>query len=100
MVVESTLIKWLKDQTGIEAAHSRPDKDAPAYLFTVQRTGGQRESIATEAPELAIQCWAPTMAEAAKLAEQLDKLMPRFAYEPDIHRVEHLSTYEWEGENR
>ena len=100
MLVEAALIKWLSEHTPYKAFHSRPDCHAPPQLFTVQRTGGPRESVATEAPEIAIQCWAQTTLKAAQMAEELDRVMPQFAFEPDVHKVTHISTYEFPGENR
>lgn len=100
MPVEAALIKWLSERTQYQAFHSRPAQNAPPKLFTLQRTGGLRESVATEAPEIAIQCWAPTTLESAQMAEELDRLMPQFAFEPDIHKVDHIGTYEFPGENR
>lgn len=99
MSVEATLIQWLNSQ-GFEAAHSRPDTDAPSELLTIQRVGGSRQSVATISPTIVIQCWSTSMAKAADLAERVDKIMPRFAFEPDIHRVDPGSIYEFPGANR
>lgn len=100
MTTEATLIRWLPEAIGFPAYHSRPDANPPPKLCTLQRTGGHRESVATETVQIAIQCWAPTLAEAAEMAELLDRIMPLFAYEPEIHKVEHQSTYEFSGVNK
>ena len=90
--VEAALIAFLKAQTGVEAYADVPNP-RPTEFITVERTGGSRTDVVVDNPTLAVQCWSSSRAAASELALAVDEALPRFAYEPHVHKVERLSLY-------
>lgn len=90
--VEGALIAYLKRETGVETYAEVPNP-RPDEFVTVERTGGPRTDVVVDNPMLAIQCWSTSRLAASKLALSVDEVLPAFAYEPNIHKVERLSLY-------
>lgn len=95
--VELAFIEFVKARIGIEAYADVPNP-RPSEFVTVERTGGARDSVVIDNPVLAIQCWAKTRYEASALAREVDGVLPDFAYEPGICKVDRASLYNFPDE--
>lgn len=90
--IEEHLASWLDARMGVPVLWEVPNP-RPSSFVTVERTGGQRDSVVVDRPVLAIQCWAASRAEASRLAYEVDALLPGFACEPGITKASRNSLY-------
>ncbi|MDR1954286.1 MAG: hypothetical protein LBQ21_07460 [Clostridiales Family XIII bacterium] len=102
MSIETKLIEWLSSRLAVPVSADVPEVRPPSFV-TVERTGGDTVrayggALVQDNPEMAIQCWAHTRAEAESLACAVDDLLPTFAYEPHIGRVARNSLYNFPDE--
>lgn len=75
MDIESVLIKHLTEAfPEIDVCGDVPIP-RPETLITVERVGGRADNIVLDYPRVAVQCWAPTRADAAELAYQVDSAL-------------------------
>lgn len=93
MIPEIRLIGWLGERVDAPVKSEVPNP-RPNRLVTVDRTGGPRRSIIIDQAQIDVFCWAESRAEALKLADSIDKLMPEFAWENDVFKVER-QTFSW-----
>lgn len=82
---ECELVQWLNDQPELGCpCYTLAPADRPKRFVTVERTGGACGAI-IDRPSLAIQCWAPTPVEAARLADTLSCVVLPSVYDlPDV----------------
>lgn len=82
---ECELVQWLNEQGGLGCpCYTLVPADRPKRFITVERTGGSCGAI-IDRPSLAIQCWAPTPVEAARLADTLTCVVLPSIYDlPDV----------------
>lgn len=82
---ECELVQWLNEQPDIGCpAYTLTPADRPARFVTVERTGGSCGAV-LDRPTLAIQCWAETPVDAARLADTLSTvILPRVYDLPDV----------------
>lgn len=73
MLVEAEIMRYLADY-GFSAYVEVPPERPPEFV-TVQRVGGGVAEYPLEAPIVAVQCWAPSLARAAEMADELVVLM-------------------------
>lgn len=71
--VLATLIPYLKAKCGVPVSALVPEKRPPEFI-TVERTGGNF-SLGKDEPNLAIQCWAQSEANAYTLALMVREVM-------------------------
>lgn len=90
--VEARLKTWLAEKTS-EITCTEVPYNRPARFISIERTGGGQENILADKASIAIQCWAASRADAAALAVSVCEVLPSFAYEPNIHKVEIQSCY-------
>lgn len=83
--IEAAMVAWLNANFGCEAATEVPNP-RPKRFVSVERTGGPSDRF-TDSPTVALQCWAPTRAEAADMACRLRDMLPSFVYEANIREV-------------
>ena len=72
-MIEPTVIEYLLDELGVPVSGAVP-ADPPGTFVTVEKTGGRRLNRISSAT-LAIQSWAPSVAEAAALNERVKAAM-------------------------
>ena len=72
-MIEPTVIEYLFDALGVPVSGGVP-ADPPATFVTVEKTGGRRVNRIS-ASTLAIQSWAPSIAEAAALNDRVKAAM-------------------------
>lgn len=87
MDIEAALVAWLAANTGHHVSTDVPNP-RPETLVSVERTGGGVTDLVMDNPTVAIQCWAPTRAQAAEMACGIRDMLPSFRYEAGIRRVE------------
>ena len=82
---ECELVQWLNEQGELGCpCYTLVPADRPVRFITVERTGGSCGAI-IDRPSLAIQCWAPTPVEAARLADTLTCAVLPSVYDlPDV----------------
>ena len=82
---ECELVQWLNEQTALGCpCYTLVPADRPDRFVTVERTGGSCGAV-LDRPSLAIQCWAPTAVDAARLADTLSTVVLPSVYElPDV----------------
>ena len=93
--VVAALVFWIAGKSGVPAYAEVP-KTRPSSFVTVERTGGGSE-LGIDRPNLAIQAWAPTNAEAASLALKVrDALIKECAFEiPKVCRCSVQGLYSY-----
>lgn len=64
--IEQALIEWLPGKVGVPCLAEVP-AERPREFVTVERTSGEA-SLGVDRPNLAVQAWAMTAAEASELA--------------------------------
>ena len=88
--VESALVQYLREQ-GFEAYGDVPDdttQPAPSSFLTVERTGGRvTEDMTIDQAAIVVQAWAPSRADALRLAIEADSVMLGFEAVPEVMRV-------------
>lgn len=72
-MIEPTVIEYLIDELGVPVSGGVP-ADPPDTFVTVEKTGGRRVNRIS-ASTLAIQSWAPSIAEAAALNDRVKAAM-------------------------
>lgn len=65
--VEALLIPWLRDQLNVPTFNKIPHP-RPGTFVTVQRHGGVRGSLVTDAPQVGVEVWGRDDAEAMDVA--------------------------------
>ena len=91
---EADLIAWLNADadTSVSAFGNIPE-DRPSSFITVERTGGQQMGI-VDYPALAVQCWAPSRADAMALADLVaDRLRDGWRLAPNVAACDINSIY-------
>lgn len=88
--VESALVQYLREQ-GFEAYGDVPDdttQPVPSSFLTVERTGGRvTEDMTIDQAAIVVQAWAPSRADALRLAIEADGVMLGFEDVPEVMRV-------------
>lgn len=64
----------------------------PSEFITVERVGGRRERV-QQSLLLAVQCWAPTRAKAAKLADKVEAFIDELRLSSEVALAEVESVY-------
>lgn len=95
--IEGRLIQWIEQTTGV-ATYAEVPNPRPDEFVTVERTGGARTDVVVDNPMLAIQCWSTSREAASRLARSIDSVLPSFAYEPRIYKVNRNSLYNFPDE--
>ena len=95
--IEGRLIEWIGSRVCAQVS-ARVPKPRPESFVTIERTGGLRAGI-VDNPMVAIQCWGRTREDAAKLAYEVDGILPDFVYELGINKVERTSLYNFPDES-
>lgn len=70
--IEAYLISKINEDTEYTAYDDVPE-NRPDVFVTIERTGGARESVATEEPMVAIQSWNTSRFNASEMAYKIDK---------------------------
>ena len=94
MTAEAALIVWLNADadTSVSAFGNIPE-DRPSSFITVERTGGQQMGI-VDYPAVAVQCWAPSRADAMALADLVaDRLRDGWRLAPTVAACDINSIY-------
>lgn len=79
--------------------HGDVPAERPASFVTVERTGGGRtEHGIIDRPQLAVQSWAPTRAEALALSEDVDAAMHELCGSGPVRLVLTNSIYNFPAE--
>lgn len=94
MNIEKYIIGYLNEHlpeihVGADVPNPRPDE-----CITVERTGGSADRIVLDHPQITLQCWAKSRAEAADLADKADHLMLDMDG-PSVPVVERNSLYNY-----
>lgn len=84
--IEASIVAWIAANTGWDAATEVPNP-RPERFVSIERTGGGVTGIVLDNPTVAIQCWAPTRAEAAEMAYSIRDMLPSFKYEANVRAV-------------
>lgn len=66
--IEALLAGWLRDRLTVPVGNKVPNP-RPDSFVTVQRHGGIRATVVTDAPQVGVECWAVTDAQAHDLAQ-------------------------------
>lgn len=92
--VQADLRARLEAALGVEVMTHVP-APRPATLVVVRREGGARRNRLIDAPGVGIDCWAPTEAEAASLADRASDVMAslEFADGYDVVREETVRSH-------
>ena len=93
MTVEADVIQFLKARLAVPVSANVP-KDRPARFVTIERVGGILDTF-RDLPQLAIQSWGESTADAASLADEVRTLLPRLVSLPNVARVTVGSTYNY-----
>lgn len=64
-MIETTVVKWLADELGVPVYAEMPEKPPPEFII-VEKTGSAGDRYVPQAVA-AVQSYAPSLAEAAKL---------------------------------
>lgn len=96
MDIEATVIRYLSTKVGYLVASDVPNP-RPDYMVTVERTGGPCE-YGIDRPTMAIQCWAPTRAEAASLVYEVSDALEGITEIEEVVQLSINSTYNWPTE--
>ena len=72
--IEALLVVWLRDQMTVPVSNKVPNP-RPVAFGRVARHGGVRSTVVTDAPQVGLEWWAATDAEAHDLAQQARSLM-------------------------
>ena len=97
MPFEYELVQWLSRQPELKniPVSSQPPAERPNRFITVERTGGSQDTL-TDAPSLAIQCWARSEVEAAWVSELVMTIVfPRVYELPDVAKFTVGSVYSY-----
>lgn len=70
--IEKYLIEKISQDTEYTAYAEVPE-NRPSSFVTVERTGGNRGSVATDSPMVAIQSWSTSRISASEMAYEIDK---------------------------
>lgn len=95
--IEAALVGWLRDILDLpHSVHGRVPNPRPERFITVQRTGGPRLNLVTDAPLVTFETWDVDTDDAAAAAAvvRAHVLAARNVRTPNgtlIHRVEELS---------
>jgi hypothetical protein len=88
--VESALVQYLRER-GFDAYGDVPDdttQPVPSSFLTVERTGGRvTEDMTIDQAAIVVQAWAPSRADALRLAIEADGVMLGFEAVPEVMRV-------------
>lgn len=96
MDIEAVVIKHLSGKLPYLVASDVPNP-RPDYLVTVERTGGAVKP-GIEYPTMAVQCWAPTRAEASTLSQTVESALETLDETNEISQVSINSVYNWPTE--
>ena len=97
-MIEPTIIEYLIDELGVPVSGAVP-VDPPGTFVTVEKTGGRcvnRISAST----LAIQSWAPSIAEAAALNDRVKTAMEAVVRLTNISSCELNTDYNYTDTTR
>ena len=100
---DQELVQWLTGRPELEGipASTLTPADRPDRFITVERTGVEYATDGIDRPSLAIQFWAPTMTEAAQLAQLLSlRVLPAVYDLPDVGRFSVDSVYDYPLDER
>ena len=85
MDVEALLIAWLNAHASVPVFGDVPaQEDKPESFLTVERTGGPPGKDGIDRAMVAVQCWAPSNASAARLACEVAALAESLEDEPGV----------------
>lgn len=90
-MIEADVIAFLKSELDVPVSASVP-KDRPERFVTVERTGGALDTF-RDLPQFAIQVWGKSTADAAALADEVRKTLPRLTELTHVARVNVGGTY-------
>lgn len=97
MKVETRLIAYLKGRIDCQVCADVPNP-RPDQLVTIERTGGSSDSIVIDRPNVAIQCWAGTRAEALNLTSAVEIAMEGISSCDWCYNASKNSDYYYPGE--
>lgn len=93
MTIEAFVVQALAAALAVPAYAEVPS-DRPTAFVTVERLGGPRTEYGLiDHPRLAVQSWAATTAEAARLADEVDRAMHDAVLSGPVRRVDTDSIY-------
>src|SRR5690606_13937018 len=73
--IEALLCAWLRTELGDTPVGNKVPNPGPATFVLVQRDGGTRNSVVTDAAQIGLECWAGTDAAAHDLLQQCRALL-------------------------
>lgn len=97
-MIEPTIISYLADQLGVPVYGEIPP-NPPITMVTVEKTGGRRTNL-IDAATLAIQSWAPSTEQAARLNDRVKAAMSDAVELDSISSVELNSDYNFADQVR
>ncbi len=80
--IEAALIPYFRGKGYLALTEIPPDR--PERFISIERTGGDRSDYVLDHPNVVIQCWAKTRAEASALAYEVDDLVEGLSEVPHI----------------
>lgn len=89
--IESALVAFYKER-GYRALTEVPDP-RPEQFVSIERTGGASDSVVVDRPTIAVQCWAKTREDAARLAYEIDALIDELQTIPNITYAQRNALY-------
>lgn len=93
MTPEMFLINQLAPAAGVPVSGDVP-KDRPEEFVTVERTGGPQDRFLDHGT-YAVQAWAPSRAQAARLIDKINRLIENLAAHPRVVTARVESTYNY-----
>lgn len=92
--MEQALVEWLPGKVGAPCFAEVPG-ERPGMFVTVERTGGE-SSLGVDRPNLAVQAWGTTSAEASGLAMAVRDALVLGSWEiPEVCRCSVASIYRY-----
>lgn len=92
-MIETIVIDYLENQTGIPSYGERPKRPDPEYLL-VEKTGGGEEDLIRKAT-IAVQSYADSMARASKMNDIVEKTMKEITDLENISKCKLNSSYNY-----
>lgn len=86
-MIEEAIIKYLKTKFPAEKVSAEVPTGMPERFITVEKTGSQQTNIGLYESTVAVQSWAMSKMEAAKLSSEVCDAMRDMPFETDVSRV-------------
>ena len=81
-MIEKTILNALQRGTGVPGYMEIPE-NTPQYYIVIEKTGGGQRGHEQRTATVAVQAYAPTLEEAARLNEEILNIMRELQFEED-----------------